>query len=511
MEDFRFLHDSYEDDSVPTPVTAQLPDIFLVEDDRMFGRTIKRYLEKKLSLNVQYFSGPNECLEFLSNWGKAPFCLVSDISFGESDADGLFLIDILSERNLNFASIVMTGFASIETAINATKKGVYHYLTKPFEPEFLVSLVVEAIEKRLGIRRELLLKSEEVHDGGAKYTPKFKLEAPRDEDIFEGMVGRSKKMQAVFETLKKVAQSDSTILITGPSGTGKELVAAAVHNLSKRKDQKKVSVNCGAIPSDLLESELFGHVKGAFTGAISDKKGKFERANHGTIFLDEMGDMPLLLQVKLLRVLQNREIEQVGGSEVRHIDVRVITATHRNLEEEVKKGNFREDLYYRLNVIPLKIPALCERREDIPLLISYFLSRYVSADGRNQLEFTNEALEMLISYDWPGNVRQLENVIERLVILKGGSVVTHTDLPEIIQKFFGTNGPVAGLIDVLELPEDGIDLKQILSEIEDSLIRQALDRTQGNKNRASKLLAMNRTTLIEKMKKKGMAVDCSVN
>ena len=511
MEDFRFLHDSFEDDSVPTPITAQLPDIFLVEDDRMFGRTIKRYLEKKLSLKVQYFSGPNECLEFLSNWGKAPFCLVSDISFGESDADGLFLIDILSERNLNFASIVMTGFASIETAINATKKGVYHYLTKPFEPDFLVRLVVEAIEKRLGIRRELLLKSEEVHDGGAKYTPKFKLESPREEDFFEGMVGRSKKMQVVFDTLKKVALTDSTILITGPSGTGKELVAAAVHNLSKRKDQKKVSVNCGAIPGDLLESELFGHVKGAFTGAISDKKGKFERANQGTIFLDEMGDMPLLLQVKLLRVLQNREIEPVGGSEVRHIDVRVITATHRNLEEEVKNGNFREDLYYRLNVIPLRIPSLCERREDIPLLISYFLSRYVSADGRNQLEFTDEALEMLISYEWPGNVRQLENVIERLVILKGGSVVAHTDLPEIIQKYFGTNGSMNSLSDVLELPEDGIDLKQVLSDLEDSLIRQALERTQGNKNRASKLLAMNRTTLIEKMKKKGMAVDNTVN
>lgn len=511
MEDFRFLHDSYEDDTVPTPVTVDLPDVFLVEDDRMFGRTIKRYLEKKLSLNVQYFSGPNECLEFLSNWGKAPFCLVSDISFGESDADGLFLIDILSERNLNFASIVMTGFASIETAINATKKGVYHYLTKPFEPDFLVSLVVEAIEKRLGIRRELLLKSEEVHEGGVKYSPKFKLETPRDEDLFQGMIGRSKKMQAVFETIKKVAQTDSTILITGPSGTGKELVAAAVHNLSRRNDQKKVSVNCGAIPADLLESELFGHVKGAFTGAISDKKGKFERANHGTIFLDEMGDMPLLLQVKLLRVLQGREIEPVGGSEVRKIDVRVITATHRNLEEEVKKGHFREDLYYRLNVIPLRIPALCERREDIPLLVSYFLSRYVSADGRNQIEFTNEALEMLISYDWPGNVRQLENVIERLVILKGGSTVAHTDLPEIIQKFFGENGPVTSLINVLDLPDDGIDLKQILSDIEDSLIRQALERTQGNKNRASKLLAMNRTTLIEKMKKKGMAVDSAVN
>lgn len=504
MEDFRFLHDSFEDEPVDTPISANLPDILLVEDDRMFGRTIKRFLEKKLCVDVHYFSGPNSCLEFLNDWGDRPFCLISDISFEESEADGLFLIDMLTERKLNFVSIVMTGFASIETAINATKKGVYHYLTKPFEPDVLVNLAVEAIEKKLGIRKELLLKSEEVRDGGQKFAPKFKLELPTENDIFEGMVGRSKKMKNVFETIQKVANSDSTILITGPSGTGKELVASAVHNLSSRSHQKKVAVNCGAIPSDLLESELFGHQKGAFTGAISDKKGKFERANHGTMFLDEIGDMPLLLQVKLLRVLQSREIEPVGSTDVRSVNVRVVTATHRNLEEEVKSGNFREDLYYRLNVIPVRIPALCERREDIPLLVSHFLSRYVSADGRNQIEFSDDSIEMLISYDWPGNVRQLENVIERLVILKGGSVVHPVDLPEIIQKHFGINGPAYGISDSIELPEEGLDLKQVLSEIEDALIQQALEKTSGNKNRASKLLSMNRTTLIEKMKKKNL-------
>jgi transcriptional regulator with PAS, ATPase and Fis domain len=315
------------------------------------------------------------------------------------------------------------------------------------------------------------------------------------------MVGRSKQMKQVFERIKKVASSDSTIFISGPSGTGKELVANALHNLSTRKTHNMVSVNCGAIPSELLESELFGHEKGAFTGAISSRKGRFEMAHRGSIFLDEIGDMPLLLQVKILRVLQNRVIERVGSTETTEIDVRIITATHRNLEEAVQQGNFREDLYYRLNVIPIKIPALKERREDIPLMISYFLSKFVSADLRNNIEFDDETLELLISYDWPGNVRELENLIERLVILKGGSLIKVADLPAKFLKISPTH--VESYKSLINLPEEGVDLKQLLSDIEDSLINQALDVTGGNKNQASKLLFMNRTTLIEKMKKKG--------
>jgi DNA-binding NtrC family response regulator len=315
------------------------------------------------------------------------------------------------------------------------------------------------------------------------------------------MVGRSKQMKQVFERIKKVASSDSTIFISGPSGTGKELVANALHNLSNRKAHNMVSVNCGAIPSELLESELFGHEKGAFTGAISSRKGRFEMAHRGSIFLDEIGDMPLLLQVKILRVLQNRVIERVGSNDTTEIDVRIITATHRNLEEAVSEGNFREDLYYRLNVIPIKIPALKERREDIPLIISYFLSKFVSADLRNNIEFDDETLESLISYDWPGNVRELENLIERLVILKGGSLIKISDLPT---KFIKLTTPhVDSYKSLINLPNEGVDLKQLLSNIEDSLINQALEATGGNKNQASKLLFMNRTTLIEKMKKKG--------
>jgi DNA-binding NtrC family response regulator len=339
--------------------------------------------------------------------------------------------------------------------------------------------------------------------------PKHKLEKPGAEDIFFGIVGRCKSMKEVFERIEKVAKSDSTILITGASGTGKELVANAIHKLSTRAQSPRVAVNCGAIPGELLESELFGHIKGSFTGAISNRKGRFEIAHQGSLFLDEIGDMPLLLQVKLLRVLQLKQIEPVGSSEAIDVDVRVIAATHRDLEQQVKDGKFREDLFYRLNVIPIRVPELKERREDIPLLISYFLDRFTSADRSNEISFSHEAMDLLMSYEWPGNVRELENVIERLVILRGGNEILPEDLPS---KIYRTNPLVSHQYKTLfELPEQGVDLKTILSDIEDSLILQALGRTGGNKNQASKLLSLNRTTLIEKMKKKGIELGGTEN
>lgn len=519
MNDFQFLHTSFEQDHnlAGTQTRSKLPDIYLVEDDRVLGTTIKKYLEKKLSLNVHFFLTPTECLLELDKKIKAetvvnqtPFCLITDISFEVGGSDGLLLIDLLKERGHHFVPIVMTGFASIETAINATKKGVFHYLTKPFELEILSELVTKAFTKKLNVPESVFTNAEAqkpavsvaaTNSTSHLFQSKFKIEAPGADDIFCGMVGRSKQMKQVFERIKKVAASDSTVFISGPSGTGKELVANALHNLSARKSHNMVSVNCGAIPSELLESELFGHEKGAFTGAISSRKGRFEMAHRGSIFLDEIGDMPLLLQVKILRVLQNRVIERVGSTETTEIDVRIITATHRNLEEAVAEGNFREDLYYRLNVIPIKIPALKERREDIPLMISYFLSKFVSADLRNNIEFDDETLELLISYDWPGNVRELENLIERLVILKGGSLIKVADLPAKFLKSAPVH--VESYKSLINLPDEGVDLKQLLSDIEDSLINQALEVTGGNKNQASKLLSMNRTTLIEKMKKKG--------
>jgi DNA-binding NtrC family response regulator len=514
LKDFDFLHATFDEQNDSSEPKA-LPTIYLVEDDQILGRAIQRYLKKSLGLEVIFFDNPNTCIEYLEKEKELkpqmdPFCLVSDISFNEGNTDGLLLVDLLKEKGLHFVSIVMTGFASIETAIMATKKGVFHYLTKPFELEVLSELVVKALTLKLGFQKESLTQAKRKHEDleasrlgpHGPYSTKITLQSPTEEDVFCGMIGRSQQMKKVFERITKVSKSDSTVLINGPSGTGKELVATAIHRLSDRRQNDFVGVNCGAIPSELLESELFGHVKGAFTGAISDRKGRFEIANKGTIFLDEIGDMPLLLQVKLLRVLQNREIERVGGTGTTPIDVRIITATHRDLDKAVADNDFREDLYYRLNVIPVALPALCERREDIPLLISYFLSRFVSADGRNNIDFSDDVLEILLSYDWPGNVRELENLIERLVILRGGNTVKISDLPA---KFLH-HRPDKHLAyqELIDLPESGLDLKKTLSQIEDSLIVQALKHTSGNKNQASKLLHMNRTTLIEKMKKKGL-------
>jgi DNA-binding NtrC family response regulator len=513
VKDFEFLHATF-DGSGDNSEGRALPTIYLVEDDQILGRAVQRYLKKSLGLEVVYFDNPSNCIEYLnkekaSNPEMDPFCLVSDISFNEGGTDGLLLIDLLKENGLEFVSIVMTGFASIETAIMATKKGVFHYLTKPFELEVLSDLVIKALNLKLGFPLDRLSQAKRAQEtsqssqrASGPYSSKITLESPQEEDMFCGMIGRSPQMKKVFERISKVANSDSTVLINGPSGTGKELVAKAIHRLSVRTKNDLVSVNCGAIPGELLESELFGHVKGAFTGAISDRKGRFETANKGTIFLDEIGDMPLLLQVKLLRVLQNREIERVGGSQTTPIDVRIITATHRDLEKAVASNDFREDLFYRLNVIPVQLPALSERRDDIPLLISYFLSRFVSADGRNNIDFADDVLEVLLTYDWPGNVRELENLIERLVILRGGNTVKISDLPA---KFLHHRpDKKQAYQSVISLPEEGLNLKKTLSEIEDSLIMQALELTSGNKNQASKLLNMNRTTLIEKMKKKGL-------
>lgn len=515
MDDINFLHNSF-DAKLDIPISFETdsdeleefglnPRILIVEDDKVLGLSIKKYLMKTLNCDVELFTNSMDCLSrLMSDPSKQkPFCLITDISL-EQGADGLLLIDNLKDKGFNFVSIAMTGFASIETAIAATRKGVFHYLTKPFELENLQKLVIEAISKKLGISLAKLKSDVESVKGVAKVIRNIKIEKPSEEDVFCEMIGRSKVMKDVFERIQKVALTESTVLITGPSGTGKELVAHAIHQLSTRGHRNKVSVNCGAIPRDLLESELFGHVKGSFTGAISNRKGRFELSDKSSIFLDEIGDMPHMLQVKLLRVLQNRTIEPVGSTDTVKIDTRVIAATHRDLEKMVMEGKFREDLFYRLNVIPIKIPALKERREDIPLLISYFVDRFSSADRSNIVTFSDKALEMLLAYDWPGNVRELENIIERLVILRGGNEILPEDLPA---KIFRHN-PLATdhYKHIFELPEEGVDLKRVLSDIEDSLILQALSYTDGNKNQASKLLSLNRTTLIEKMKKKALHI-----
>jgi len=323
------------------------------------------------------------------------------------------------------------------------------------------------------------------------------------------LVGESQAIQEVFNTVQKVAQTDSTVLITGESGTGKELVARAIHESSGRAQRPLVIVNCGAIPSELLEAELFGHTKGAFTGATQDRAGRFESAHGGTIFLDEIGELPMGLQVKLLRALQTRQFERVGSNRTIEVDVRIIAATNRDLEKAVANREFREDLYYRLNVIPVRIPSLRERKTDIPLLINHFVQQFNAATGHNVEAPAGEILAALNSYDWPGNVRELENLMERLVILKGQGTVDLGDLPHRIFQKYAEGQPAAGAMSEWEfprmvLPQTGVDLKTIVAAFENHLVDQALARTGGNKNRASELLMMNRTTLVEKLRKRGM-------
>jgi sigma-54 dependent transcriptional regulator, flagellar regulatory protein len=300
----------------------------------------------------------------------------------------------------------------------------------------------------------------------------------------------------VFDLVQKVADCDSTILLNGETGTGKGMVARAIHQRSKRRDKPFISINCGAIPENLLESELFGHVRGAFTGATSSKQGKFELADGGTILLDEIGDMSSDLQVKVLKVLEEGEFEQVGGAKTIKVDVRIIAATHRDLSEEVQKGNFREDLYYRLYVIPIILPALRDRKSDIPFLISHFLEHSNLKNDRDVKEITDEALDMMMSYSWPGNVRELKNMVERLVVLKGAGKISSRDLPLELKSTHKIDPSTT-----IEISDEGICLNSAVTEFEKALILQSLEKTKWVKNKAAKLLHLNRTTLVEKIKR----------
>ena len=315
-------------------------------------------------------------------------------------------------------------------------------------------------------------------------------------DAFEGIVGESTKMQEVFRLVERVADSDSTILINGETGTGKGLIAHAVHKQSYRKDQPFVSINCGAIPENLLESELFGHIKGAFTGATSNKIGKFEAANGGTIFLDEIGDMSQDLQVKILKVLEEQQFEPVGGCKTVNVNVRIIAATHRDLEEEVQKGNFREDLFYRLYVIPIKLPSLRDRRSDIPYFVTHFIDRLNPLKKTSVNSIADDALAVMIQHDWPGNVRELSNLMERLVVIKGEGEINIDDLPEKMKSSAPKNN-----FSSLEVTGDGLCLNTAVSEFEKRLIYQSLEKTKWVKNKAAQLLNVKRTTLVEKIKR----------
>jgi DNA-binding NtrC family response regulator len=400
------------------------------------------------------------------------------------DIDGLEIIDRLAKLDAKIIPIMMTGFGTIETAVRAMKSGAFDFITKPFDLE-AVAVVVRKAAEVLRLRQEnhLLRK------------------AVRDQYRLEQLVGASEPIQEVMEFVRKVADSDSTVMIQGESGTGKELVARMLHFNSLRKDRPLVPVNCGAIPENLLESELFGHEKGSFTGATHARMGRFELANGGTIFLDEIGEMSLPLQVKLLRVLQEREFERVGGNRTIHVDVRIVAATNQDLEMLVEEKRFRKDLFYRLNVIPIVIPPLRERRSDIPILIDHFLTRFNQTKHTEVSGLAPDALHLLTEYDWPGNIRELENMVERLIVLKKHGALSIEDLPEKICR----RSPGSELKEqFIRFSEDGINLSREVEQYEKHLIMEALRKANGVTSRAAQLLHLNRTTLVEKLKRKGV-------
>jgi len=392
--------------------------------------------------------------------------------------NGIEVLKKIKKINDSIPVIMITAHGNIETAIEAMKLGAFDYVQKPFEMEEINVLIKKALKIR-----DLTMEVELLRDELSRIS--------RGNQI----IGESPQIKEVMDLVNRVAKSNATVLILGESGTGKELVANAIHYNSNRKNKPFVKVNCGALPENLLESELFGHEKGAFTGAISRKIGRFERAHGGSIFLDEIGEMSFSTQVKLLRVLQEKQIERVGSTEVIDVDVRIIAATNKDLKRLVEEGRFREDLYYRLNVIPIKIPPLRERKQDIPLLVKYFLQKYSLETGRRGMTISDSALDKLKAYSWPGNIRELQNVIERAVILSPGREITEDQLPpEIVKRDKQIE------LDEFKLPKNGVNL----NDLEKSLIKQALDMTNGNQTEAARLLGITRHTLIYRMEKYGL-------
>lgn len=453
--------------------------VLILDDESSLRTALFRVLDRK-GLNVITANKIEEAKLLCQGDTHVDLAIV-DLNL--PDGDGIEFMTHLRSLSPATEVIILTGHATIESAIRATQKGAFHFVTKPFNLEELMSLIEKALTHKKLQQENQQLRSE--------LNKKYK---------FDQIIGTSDQIQSVLRLIERVADSDSTVLVTGESGTGKELIARAIHYNSPRAQSPFIPINCGAIPSELLESELFGHIKGAFTGAIANRVGRFEMADGGTIFLDEIGDLEPALQVKLLRALQERSFEPVGSTKTVHVNARVIAATNLNLEEAVEQGRFREDLFYRLNVIPIVVPPLRDRKSDIPLLLNHFIEIFNKSKSRGLSGINAEALESLVNYPWPGNIRELENLVERMTILKGQGQVDISDLPV---KYKASKLQVVE-IGGMDIPDQGMDFNSAVDSYENALILKALEKTGWNRNQAAALLRLNRTTLVEKIKKKGL-------
>jgi DNA-binding NtrC family response regulator len=446
--------------------------ILVVDDEEQMRDLLVKVLERK-GYQVSVCGNGVDALAFLER--EPADLVVTDVRM--PGLSGMEALRAIKELNPDIVVIIMTAFGSIDQAVQAVKEGAYDYINKPFKIDEMLLTIEKALEERR-LRHEVSTLRQEL----------------RTRYHFENLIGKSRAMQEIFGLIEQVAGSRSTVMVYGKSGTGKELVAKAIHYNSPRSSRAFVAVNCAAIPAELLESELFGHEKGSFTGAIATKVGKFELATGGSLFLDEVGSMRLDLQAKILRALQEREVERVGGTRIIKIDVRVIAATNRDLKKAVEEGTFREDLYYRLNVVPITLPDLKDRQEDIPLLANHFVQKFAQESNPAIREISKEAMAVLMSHAWPGNVRELENVIERAVTLGHGPAVLSTDLPTHLA---GGANPL----------ERALTREATLEDLERDYIAMILQRTKGHQIRAATILGIDRRTLYRKIRRYGLKLN----